>query len=51
MKDRLIPGLDLEEIKAKGQRYFEKMKLGYVERDYQQLGEEELFTPSFRVQK
>jgi cytosine/adenosine deaminase-related metal-dependent hydrolase len=49
MKDRLIPGLDLEGIKAKGQRYFEKMRLGYVERDYQQLGQETLFAPSFRM--
>lgn len=51
MKDRLIPGLDLEEVKAYGQRYFDKMRMGYVERDYQQLGEEELFAPSFRVLK
>ncbi|MED4781827.1 amidohydrolase family protein [Brevibacillus choshinensis] len=51
MKDRLIPGIDLEEIKARGQRYFEKMRQGYVERDYQQLGQETLFAPSFRIQK
>lgn len=51
MKDRELPGVDLEEVKAKGQRYFDKMRLGYVERDYQQLGAEELFTPSFRVVK
>lgn len=49
MKDRLMPGVDLEEIKAKGQRYFDKMRLGYVERDYQQLGEKELFKPSFPI--
>lgn len=49
MKDRLLPGVDLEEVKAKGQRYFDKMRLGYVERDYQQLGEAELFAPSFRI--
>lgn len=49
MKDRQIPGLNLQEVKEKGQRYFEKMRLGYVERDYQQLGEEELFVPSFPV--
>ncbi|MGG1661942.1 amidohydrolase family protein [Brevibacillus sp. NRS-1366] len=49
MKDRMLPGVDLEEVKAKGQRYFDKMRLGYVERDYQQLGEAELFAPSFRV--
>ncbi|WP_059172320.1 amidohydrolase family protein [Bacillus sp. FJAT-27445] len=49
MKDRLIPGLDLEEIKIKGQKYFNKMRNGYLERDYQQHPEEELFKPSFRM--
>ncbi|WDV96857.1 amidohydrolase family protein [Brevibacillus parabrevis] len=49
MKDRVLPGVDLAEIKERGQRYFDKMRLGYVERDYQQLGEKELFTPSFRI--
>ncbi|MGG1674926.1 amidohydrolase family protein [Neobacillus sp. NRS-1170] len=49
MKDQKIPNLDLEEIKIKGQQYFHKMKKGYLERDYQQLQENELFPPSFKV--
>ncbi|MEH7333156.1 amidohydrolase family protein [Neobacillus drentensis] len=49
MKDQKIPNLDLEEIKIKGQQYFHKMKKGYLERDYQQLQEYELFPPSFKV--
>jgi 5-methylthioadenosine/S-adenosylhomocysteine deaminase len=49
MKDRQIPNLDLEEIKQKGQKYFNKMRKGYLERDYQQLPEKELFPPSFKV--
>ncbi|WP_316570709.1 amidohydrolase family protein [Neobacillus sp. YIM B06451] len=49
MKDRLIPGLDLEETKIRGQKYFNKMRNGYLERDYQQLPEEDLFKPSFRT--
>ncbi|MDQ0201283.1 amidohydrolase family protein [Neobacillus ginsengisoli] len=49
MKDQKIPNLDLDEIKEKGQVYFEKMKKGYLERDYQQLSETELFPPSFKI--
>ena len=33
--------------KAKGQIYYNKMKLGYMERDYQHLPAEKLFRPSF----
>ena len=47
MKDQQIEGVDLEEIKAKGQIYYNKMKLGYMERDYQHLPAEKLFRPSF----
>ncbi|RGZ00479.1 chlorohydrolase family protein [Clostridium sp. AM58-1XD] len=49
MKDRKLDGIDLEELKAKGQKYYEKMRLGYLERDYRHLPEDELFRPSFRV--
>ncbi len=48
MKDRKIEGVDLEEIKQKGQRYYNKMKMGYMERDYKHLPEEEIFRPSFK---
>lgn len=49
MQDRKIPGLDLEEIKSKGQKYFNKMRKGYLERDYQQLPENELLSSSFKI--
>ncbi|MDQ0198747.1 hypothetical protein [Neobacillus ginsengisoli] len=49
MKDQRIPNLDLDEIKGKGQKYFDKMRKGYLERDYQQLPEQELFQPSFKI--
>ncbi|GHI00565.1 amidohydrolase family protein [Neobacillus kokaensis] len=51
MKDRKIPGLDLEQIKQQGQQYFAKMRNGYLERDYQQLPENELLAPSFKIVK
>lgn len=49
MKDRNIEGVDLNNIKEKGQKYFKKMKLGYLERDYQHLPKEKLFKPSFKT--
>jgi hypothetical protein len=49
MKNQVIPNLDLTEIKYKGQQYFKKMRRGYMERDYQELPEKELFKPSFKV--
>ncbi|WP_088066858.1 chlorohydrolase family protein [Gottfriedia luciferensis] len=49
MKDQVIPNLDLEEMKQKGQMYFNKMKKGYLIRDYEQLSENELFPPSFKL--
>ncbi|PEF40239.1 ethylammeline chlorohydrolase [Bacillus sp. AFS094228] len=49
MKDQKIPDLDLTEIKYMGQQYFNKMRRGYMERDYQELPENELFKPSFKV--
>lgn len=52
MKDQQIPDLDIASLKRKGQSYFEKMKKGYLERDYQQLPENQLFSSSFkRVEK
>ncbi|MGE7879470.1 chlorohydrolase family protein [Peribacillus muralis] len=49
MKDQLIPNLDLDEIKYKAQKYFNRMRSGYLERDYQRLPEQELFKPSFKL--
>ncbi|MGG7622048.1 chlorohydrolase family protein [Bacillus coreaensis] len=44
MKNRLLPGIDLDELKIKGQSYFNKLKTSYVERDYEELGADQLFT-------
>lgn len=49
MKDRKLEGIDLEELKRRGQEYYDRMKRGYLERDYQHLPERELFRPSFPV--
>lgn len=47
MKDRLIPNVDLKQVQQRGQAYFDQMKKGYLERDYQQLKENDLFEGSF----
>lgn len=49
MEDRQLEGIDLDALKKEGQRYYDKMKLGYMERDYKQLPKEQLFRPSFRT--
>lgn len=49
MKDRKIEGIDFEKLKAEGQKYYNKMKRGYMERDFRHLKEEEIFRPSFRI--
>jgi cytosine/adenosine deaminase-related metal-dependent hydrolase len=49
VKDGAIPGLDAEEIRRRGQAWFEKMKAHYAERDYLGRSTEELFPPSFRT--
>jgi 5-methylthioadenosine/S-adenosylhomocysteine deaminase len=49
MKDRKIEGIDFDELQKQGQAYYDKMKLGYCERDYQHLPQEKLFPSSFQV--
>lgn len=49
MKDRQIEGLDLKKLKEKAQDYYDRMKPGYMERDYRHLPEEKIFRPSYRV--
>jgi 8-oxoguanine deaminase len=44
-----IPGLDAEEMRQRGQAWFEKMKAHYAERDYLRRSTDELFPPSFRT--
>ena len=34
-----------------GQKYYDKMRMGYMERDYRHLSEDELFRPSFPIHK
>jgi 5-methylthioadenosine/S-adenosylhomocysteine deaminase len=52
MRDRKIEGVDLDKLRANGQLYFDKMKLGYCERDYMHIPQEKLFPSSFqRIEK
>ncbi len=49
MRDRQIEGIDFDALQQQGQAYYEKMKRGYLERDYQHLPREVLFKPSFQI--
>jgi 8-oxoguanine deaminase len=49
VKNGQIPSLDAEEMRRRGQAWFEKMKAHYAERDYLGRTTEELFPPSFRT--
>lgn len=49
MKDRAIPGIDLDELKVKAQEYYDKMRLSYLERSYIDVKEDEFFNSTFRV--
>lgn len=47
MRNRQIEGIDLAALKREGQCYYDKMKEGYLERDYKQLQREQIFRSSF----
>ena len=47
MKDRKIEGVDLEALKEQAQRYYDKMKMGYQERDGFHIPTEKLFRTSY----
>jgi 8-oxoguanine deaminase len=51
MEGGQIPGVDLDALRVEGQRYFEKMKRAYPERDYLGRPIDRLFPPSFSVVK
>ncbi len=47
MRDGLIPGVDLDEVRRTGQRLFELMRAAYPRRDYRHQPVERLFPPVF----
>ncbi len=47
MQDRHLPGIDVERMRERAQRYFETMKAAYSERDYKRRPPAEMFPPSF----
>lgn len=49
MRNRKIVGVDLAKAQVDGQRYFEKMKQGYLRRDYLHHEAHLLFPPSFPI--
>ncbi len=51
MQNREIPGVNLETLQNKAQAYYNKMKPGYLERDFLHHSSDELFLPSFPLKK
>jgi 8-oxoguanine deaminase len=49
MEDRQIPGVDLEDLRTRAQRYFDTYKASYTARDYRRRQPDGLFPPSFPV--
>jgi 8-oxoguanine deaminase len=49
VEDGKIPGLDVEEMRVRAQRYFETYKAAYSERDFLRRPPEVLFPSSFRT--
>ena len=47
MRDRRIEGIDEAELRSRAQAYYDKMRLGYLERSDGSLSEQQLFPPSF----
>lgn len=49
MEDGIIPGVDQQHLRQKGQSYFEKMRSAYSQRDYRRRPTKELFSPVFKT--
>ncbi|KHK99978.1 N-ethylammeline chlorohydrolase [Microbacterium mangrovi] len=47
MRDGLLPGVDLEQLRRDGQRIFDRLRASYAERDYAGSDVDELFPPVF----
>lgn len=49
MRDGVLPGVDLEQLRRDGQRVFDRLRAAYAERDYAASAVDELFPPVFPV--
>jgi cytosine/adenosine deaminase-related metal-dependent hydrolase len=49
MRDGVLPGVDLEQLRCDGQRIFDRLRASYSERDYARSDVDELFPPVFPV--
>lgn len=48
MRDRKLPGIDEKALRNQAQNYYEKMRVGYIERSDGSLKEDKLFPSSFK---
>jgi cytosine/adenosine deaminase-related metal-dependent hydrolase len=49
MQDRVLPGVDLDALQARGQEVLQKLKDSYTARDYLHRPTEELVPPTFEI--
>jgi hypothetical protein len=49
MEERRIPGVDVEQMRDRAQRYFDAYLASYTERDFRGRAGDDLFPPSFPI--
>ena len=49
MQDYRIPGVDEQDLRQKGQKYFDKMRAAYSRRDFKRRPTQELFPPVYKI--
>ena len=49
MEDGHIPGVDVDELRGRAQRYFDAYRASYTERDFRRRAPDELFPPAFPI--
>ncbi len=49
MQDYHIPGVDEQDLRQKGQKYFDKMRAAYSRRDFKRRPTQELFPPVYKI--
>jgi cytosine/adenosine deaminase-related metal-dependent hydrolase len=49
LEDGSIPGIDVDELRERAQRYFDVYRASYTERDFRGRATDDLFPPSFPI--
>ena len=49
MEEGHIPGIDVDDLRGRAQRYFDAYRASYTERDFRRRATDDLFPPSFPI--